>query len=64
MDSDASFQACTKLYRVACPFHSQMFGTKSTPICLLNIKVQCVANHTVKKCKPLVSEQPVSPATK
>lgn len=63
MDSDASFQACTKLYRVACAFRSQMFGVKSTPI-LLNIKAQCVANHTVKQCKPLVSEQPVSPATK
>lgn len=64
MDPDASFQACTKLYRVACTFHSQMFGMKSAPICLLNIKAQCVANHTVKQCKPLVSKQPVPPATK
>lgn len=63
-DPDASFQACTKPYRVACTFHSQMFGMKSASICLLNIKARCVANHTVKQCKPLVSKQPVSPAAK
>lgn len=25
---------------------------------------QCIANYTVKQCKPLISEKPVSPATK